>query len=749
MMESMDRRSVLERGFWVGSYLAEPQLQRISRGMEDVRVEPKVMDVLVRLAEQPGRTVTKEAFMEEVWADTVVTDDALLRCISELRKIFQDDPREPRYIETIRKKGYRLIASVSPVEAAPQETAPPAPGPVPAPPPEVPVLPAEIAATPAEAPPRDVPRSPDRPRRPRTSGRWVAPGAFMLLVVVLLFVIRQERSGETVVPLQTIPFTSYRGVELDPNISPDGRRIVFVWDQGDAGGFDIYVKQIGEETALRLTNNPANDRSPSWSSDGLHVAFVRSGAEGNGIYIVPALGGAERLVVDLGNREVHGVAWSPTGEVLAYTAQPAPHAPLGIWLFSLETRETRLLTEPPSDYHGDLELAFSPDGRRLAFVRSIVERVDDIYVVPVEGGELKRLTFDYAEVTGLDWTADGQAIVYSSDRAGSFALWRVPVSGGMPRWIATTAEGSGVHQPSVARQSTRLAFMQRLQETNIWHYPLVEDTLYADTTAPGEAPPRAVITSTRWDSNPALSPDGRRLAFASNRSGSYEIWMSNRDGTDPVQLTRFGGPFTNTPSWSPDGERIAFVARDEGSVDVFVVDVAGGRIRQLTAVQSIDRAPSWSHDGSWIYFGSNREGVWNIWKVPATGGDALQVTTNGGIAAQEAPGGEELFYVKSNTAGIWSRPLAGGDERLVVEELEPYDWGNWRVAEEGIYFVRRTPSGPVLVLHRFGTGEREVVVALDRLPRHPGLAILPGGKEVFYTRIDRIEGDILLAEGFQ
>src|SRR5690606_22562681 len=99
------------------------------------------------------------------------------------------------------------------------------------------------------------------------------------------------------------------------------------------------------------------------------------------------------------------------------------------------TRETRRLTEPPADYRGDVELAFSPDGRWLAFVRSVFEKVDDIYVVPVAGGELKRLTFDQAEVTGLDWTADGSEVLFSSDREGSFALWRVPVTGGTPRWV--------------------------------------------------------------------------------------------------------------------------------------------------------------------------------------------------------------------------------------------------------------------------------------------------------------------------
>ena len=105
-----------ERRFTVGEWLVEPLGNRIIREGESVMLEPKVMEVLVCLAGHPGRTVTKEQFFENVWDGTVVTDDVLSRCVSELRKSFGDDPRNPRYIETIRKTGYRLIAPVGPAD---------------------------------------------------------------------------------------------------------------------------------------------------------------------------------------------------------------------------------------------------------------------------------------------------------------------------------------------------------------------------------------------------------------------------------------------------------------------------------------------------------------------------------------------------------------------------------------------------------------------------------------------------------
>lgn len=715
-------RPQLEAGFHVGAFYVEPQGQRISGESVDVRVEPKVMDVLVHLALHAGQTVSKRHFMDAVWDETVVTDDALLRCISELRKVFSDDPRTPQYIETIRKRGYRLVA---PVDLRPTAAeSPPA------------VPPATVSSAPAAAVPY-VP-SPTGRRSPRSLRRfgWFVGSAGVLVLAAGLLLLAGRLRSEDVPPPHAVPLTSYPGVESDPNLSPDGSRIAFVWDQGDGGSSDVYIKQVGVETPLRLTQHPAADASPAWSPDGAFLAFARSGAAGNAILLVPAVGGAERQVADLGQRAVHSVVWSPDGQTLAFSAERTPHGPLGISLLSLQTLEERPLTRPPGDYRGDVELAFSPDGRRLAFSRSVVEKVDDLHLVSVDGGELKRVTYDHAEITGLDWSRDGRQVFFTSDRAGSPALWRVEATGGAPTWVPTPLEGSGVHQPSVARHLRRMAYLQRLQETNIW----------STTLTPAPAEPSRIVASTRWDSNPALSPDGTRLAFASNRTGSYEIWISDADGGNPLQMTRFGGPFTNTPRWSPDGTRLVFVARNEGSVDLYVMQAGGGAPRQLTTAASNDTAPSWTRDGAWIYFASNRTGDWQVWKIPAGGGTPEQVTRTGGYAAWEDPTGTMLYFTRRDTPGIWRMPLGGGTPERVVTALQPFDWGNWKITATGLYYVARRPEGAALLFHDLATRRETTLLSLDLFPKHPALSLSDDGRLLVRTRIDRLEGDIWLTD---
>ncbi len=723
-----------EEGVWVGAWYAEPQRNRVSqKDGEAVSLEPKVMQVLACLVASAGKTVTKERFMDEVWSDTVVTPDVLPRCISHLRKVFDDDARNPRYIETIRKTGYRLTAPVR--RGAPPET-------------EDGALPGEAASAPlAEASRKPQPllqgNTPaQRGTLPRAA-LWMGAAGVVALLVVAAALWQSE--APTPAPAATVPFTSFPGEEFDAAMSPTGEEVAFVWDGAGEANFDVYVKRPGAEAPLRLTTHPAPESSPAWSPDGQQIAFVREEDSTNVIATVPVIGGSERVLARFGKREIRGVVWSPDGQTLALAAQRAPYEAFSLYLLDIATRQRRRLTTPPAYYLGDTAPAFSPDGQTLAFSREVVERVQDVYTVPVRGGRVKRLTRDGADVSGLDWTADGRRIVFASDREGASKLWRVDAAGGAPEWIATAGGGKGLHQPSVARQGRGMTLTERSFDVNIWRLHRVED--YDRFSS------HPAVASTRWDSNPAVAPDGERLAFASKRSGHFEIWTSQRDGSEPVQLTRFEGPFTATPRWAPDGGHLAFTSRRTGSADVYVIPATGGTPRQLSQGTAADLAPSFSRDGRHVYFASDRTGTWQIWRKPLGGGSARQMTTRGGFAAFEAPGGRHLYYVKKHTPGIWRRSLIAGEgaaEERVVEALEPYDWGNWAVTETGLYFIRRDLGArPLLSFYHFKSGRTWRVAFLDDVPRHPSLAVAPGAAWFLYTRIDRSESDIMLVENFR
>ena len=745
----IDARPIEERtvaDFRVGEWQVAPRGNRLLGPSGTVRLEPKVMQVLECLAASPGRTVTKEAFMEQVWGDTIVSDDVLARCISELRKTFGDDPRRPEYIETVRKSGYRLIAPVTTSEAEPPAL-------------EESSSEAEPAASTSLLPPLIVKASRpveneagSEPALPalepaQTVGRshWIqrpiAQWAVAAGVVMLVAFLSLDFLGdsEDVPVLKSIPFTSFPGEEAEPALSPTGDQVAFTWEGDGGGNVDIYVKQEGAETPLRLTDDSARERSPAWSPDGRQIAFIRDLQLGaREIVIVPAIGGSEQRVAEFEKQEVSQLVWSPDGETLAVSAQSEPNGPFAISLLSVETLQLRQLTDPPPAHRGDGDPAFSPNGDRLAFVRSAGEGSGDLFVVPVRGGEPERLTSDEREIAGIDWTPDGQSIVFASSRPEGAGLWRISAEGGAPEWIATGGDGKGVSQPSVARRGRRLTYEQRSFDANIW---AIRSGRF------GRAP---LVQSTRWESNPQFAPDGGRIAFASDRSGNPEVWISDADGTNALQLTDFAGAVVSMPRWSPDGARIAFDARTDEGADIYTIDANGGKPRRLTEDPADDLAPSWSQDSTTVYFSSNRTGVWEVWQIPATGGRAAQVTYRGGYNAFESPDGRYLYYAKKGEPGLWRYGIASSeDETPVLGALESFDWGNWALTERGIYFIRREAVGPTIRFYSFDTGRSAPIATLESVPEQPSLAVSPDGRTLLYTHIDRNESDILLVEDFQ
>lgn len=754
MDDAISQERLAELGFWVDDWFVEPQLNRMRRDGETVPLEPKVLEVLLCLAERPGKTVTKEYFMEQVWTGTIVTDDVLSRCISELRKGFNDDARNPQFIETIRKTGYRLIAPVSVSTGEPAHD--------------------ESTSTNRKQPP-PVPLSPQAISyadlfallRRKLAHEFATSRSRMLLVsgglVVLLALliagpiwIWNAPAPATNAPLKSVPFTSFPGVELDPALSPDGKQVAFAWDRGSGGDADLYLKQTGAETPLRLTDAVTDERHPTWSPDGRHIAFTRTGGDSHSIFIVPSIGGSEQKVADFGTRSIQGLTWSPDGTTLIVSAQQTPHGTFSLYRVSIDGGDRQRLTTPPAYYRGDVEPSFSPGGKRLAFVRSVSAELEDLYVLSLEAGSPQRLTSDSTSITGVDWTPEGSHLIFASNRNGSSGLWKIDASGGMPTWIATASEGSSFHTVSIARTAPLLTYAHRSFDTNIWR--LGRSQPYTTYRA------HPHLFSTRWDSNPQIAPDGNRIAFASGRSGTHEIWLADRDGSNLVQLTSFGGPFTGIPRWSPDGSHLSFVSRQHGHADVYLIDPEGGPPQRVTYLSSEESAPAWSRDGQWLYFASNRSGTWQIWKMHLDSGTFLPVTMNGGRAAHEGPNGQFLYYVKPNTPGIWRRPildlppvptaalplpfhrvpLMELPERRVVADLEPADWGNWSVTDTGIYFVYRGESSPMLALYRFGADDIELITPLKGVPRHPSLAVAPDESEFLYTQLDRSESDILL-----
>ena len=241
--------------------------------------------------------------------------------------------------------------------------------------------------------------------------------------------------------------------------------------------------------------------------------------------------------------------------------------------------------------------------------------------------------------------------------------------------------------------------------------------------------------------------------FRSTRTGSNEIWLWDRRKKLTNALTHFDGPVTGSPRWSPDGRQIAFDSRPNRNADIYRISADGGSPVRVTETASTDVVPKWSRDGRYLYFASDRSGQWQVWQIQASGGDARQVTWNGGFASAESPDGKWLYFSKrTDRGGLWRQPLAGGAEELVTADLLPSLWGQWTLDDTGrnVYHVYAKLSGGPGEIRRFDLATRtsEVIRVLSKMPVYwdSTLALVPGGKSMFYTQLDYAGSDIYILE---
>ena len=317
----------------------------------------------------------------------------------------------------------------------------------------------------------------------------------------------------------------------------------------------------------------------------------------------------------------------------------------------------------------------------------------------------------------------------------------VPISGGEPEPLAGI--GQDAHRPAVSPRGKLLAYTQWFTNVNIWRAK--------GPRAPAQGgSPVELISSPRTQMEGQFSPDGKRVAVWSNRSGTPEIWVCNSDGSSPVQLTSFGGPSNGTPQWSPDGRWIAFDSSVSGRAGVFVVSAEGGEPRRVSEGNSEDMVPSWSRDGKWIYFCSNRSGDWELWKVAATGGKAQSLTQNGGFEAKESRDGKWLYYSKFlSEQGIWRIPIQGGEATLVLNrKTERF----WDLTEQGICFIDLEAKPHATInFYDFATQRVTKIGSVDKelVGGYGALSVSPDGQWVLYPQVDRVDSHIMLVENFR
>ncbi|MCI2245336.1 winged helix-turn-helix domain-containing protein [Xanthomonas sp. PPL568] len=695
MVSSSFATPTLPQRMQVGDCLVLLSLREVHapRARRPQRLTPKAMGVLRVLLAQPGQVVEREALLARVWPDTQPTNDVVTQAITQLRKAFAAGERgeAPVYIETLAKSGYRLVA---PVQALPDVEAEV----------ETEVVAAsttdadDAAATSAAS----VPAAPAAVRRRLPPWLAAAAGAAVMLVLALACwwwfarepvpadSAEQERVlGSPKRPYRLITATS--GFKLEPALSPDGAQVAYAARAIGSDGTQLLVQPTSGgagSTTPRSLGVPArgeSDRLPAWSPDGTRIAFARLGAERQcRVMLVQADGRMPaHEVARCDDSELLSFDWTPDGHGLVFGSMHGRSAARGIRVLDLGSGRWTALDYPVAAGDFDYAPRYSPDGKWIAFVRN--PQMGGLWRMPAAGGTAEPLTHEFAEIRGWDWARDGRGIVFGRRVDGETRLYRLDTQTRRLRDLGL----SDAQAPRLARDGGSLAFVHRRPQFAVYRIPA------GAADAPRER--QRLFASTGRDGQPSIAPDGRQLAFTSDRDGSYALWWG--DVTQPASLRLIEGvrPETRQPlSWSSDSQALLVSGRDaQGRSAVYEVRPQSGSVAALPVPAGEPLQALYTADPGQLLVllgenGSTRLQLYDRravpWRPLASLPDVSQVRAD--------PATGQILFTRLARSGLWRADASLDlDSVRAVDDTLPSLWRyrSWALGPDGaVHYLFQT-----------------------------------------------------------
>jgi Periplasmic protease len=484
-------------------------------------------------------------------------------------------------------------------------------------------------------------------------------------VVAILLVFVAVATAQDLEPARFLRF---------PAFSPDGKQIAFSY-MGD-----IWVAPAEGGNAIRLTVHPAHDIRPRFSPDGKWIAF-NSNREGNyDIFLMPATGGRPKRLTYHSANDILG-DWSPDGRWIVFSSN-RDHRFAQIYLLEVETGYVRRLTSDETSLHSP---TFSPDGRYIVFCRGGTSwwrkgyrgsANSEIWRLPItiDGdrittGKPERLTY----YEGNDWfpmvSPDGM-LYFVSDRTGVFNIWRMPLSGtrdkgqwtGKAKVEQVTNHADRVLYPNLSRDGRFIVYEH---DFSLWVVPTKGGkpkrlTIFAPSDEPQNRLQRLTLTSQATQF--ALSPDGKQVAFVVRG----EIFVVNVErGGEAKRITDH--PYRDFDiDWSPDGRKLAFISERDGNREVYIVDVRTRELRRLTNTpDAAESNPEWSPTGNYVAFVRGPFGRQLCWVDVNTGEE--KVVVEGPFIGEFAwsPDGRWICFNRrdpaNNVTDLYIVPWNGGE----------------------------------------------------------------------------------------
>ena len=760
----------------IGEFTVHPASNELAGAHGVVRVRPRLMDVLLRLAAEPGTVISRIRLLEEVWPRRMVSDEVLSRTIAELRTVLGDDPRHPSYIETIPTVGYRLVAPVdvgdiaanSPV-AAPARTAHAAAA-APIAMPDANPMPAHgvfphfdgpasaeavaagaatvegAAAAAVDVDPAPAIEGVTPQFQPSAAGTAVHPLAQRALhaarhflrqpfpvvlaafaIVGLVLFLRAPLTLPVEAPLAmrlaaATPFTSDPGVEMEPRFAPDGRRVAY--SQGDSmrSRAHLVVQDLsttGAQRTLGESDREASYRAPVFMAGSRQLAYARCIDRRCSIVQHDLHDDSERVLVDSDRAPLPNFDVSADGRWLVYASTRRPQFPAGLAIVDLKSGVSRDVSLPGAGAGDDILPRFSPDGSRIAFFRGL-DGMSELWTINPDGTHAEAAANARGMVYGAAWR-DARHLVVAADWFGYRSLNEVDLD----THTATFTGARGARFPDIS-PSGEVIYENAQFRVDLWEYDAASAALSANPMWP----------STRFTNNPEYSPDGSRVVFVSNREGGDSLFVATRDAV-PVRLKLPEGFRYINAHWSHDGRKLYSMrigAAPPHAQSAVRIDVATGATERLDALgtEVFDVFPD--HAGRYLYYSIAAVGqTMQLMRAPLddlTRQERLPLPLAGSFMIDAT----HIAISQPQVRGLTLCGLADLECEVLPVPISDSTMGAWTLGAGGVYYLDISTEPASLA--RYDLAERRVSwrAPYDPIPFGRTLAVAPDGAKLLLAR---------------
>jgi len=659
-----------------GDFIVDTDQKVLLRHDKALPLTPKLFETLLILVENSGRIVPKEQFMERLWPHTFVEEANLTSNIQQLRKSLGDNARQPLYIETVTKRGYRFIANVQRMETVNGGVS-------------------------------------DRKRPKRKAVIALATAAVVVVFGGFVFWRFLHASSKHLGDLvATLPLKIERltasGQSRSAAISPDGRYVAYT--QMFKGRYSIWIRELttntnteivspsddiigmafahsgqylyfvkGNSSALYRVSLPGDvpvkilerlEGKFSLSPDDSRIAFIRVSTNSNGqqehaLIVANSDGANERTLLSRQYPDkLDAPAWSPDGESIACAYGNSAGGSQGVSLVEVSVLDGSMRELSAEKFFNIAKITWLP--KKTGLIMSAAKKPEgyrQLWRVSYPSLQFTEITAGLSSFSDLSLTSNGDKVV-ASQSTRTFDLWV-----GATRETENLTKITAVMDRFCWTPDGRLVYsLNTIGNVDLW------------VMRPDGQEQRQLTLNSATNDAPTVTPDGRYIVFISNRAGAFQVWRMQGDGSDPVALTNGGGK--NFPAISPDGKSVLYNTTDDWQL--WKVSIDGGEATRLSDAYAL--FPSISPDGKMIACLGRNDSKAVIRILPFAGGPPLKTfdlaaPTFSGNRIQWTRDGKALIYGTEvdGVTSVYRQSLSGGGPTVVMkfeDELADFSYSH-------------------------------------------------------------------------